>query len=197
MCDIIYVMIKMFFMIFTDIIQFFYEYRTNAFIISVSMTGAYCFFENIYKACFSEDSNDVRCSLYKIGKIFLLIFYIYMVIGITILSRSESGTREGSFRIFRTFSNTFFARKQIYENIIMFIPYAVLLYSLAWTFRRLWVCVLIGMGSSLLIEVTQWITRTGYFELDDIMLNTMGMLIGYMICLLVEQVYKKEIKRNF
>lgn len=186
------IMIKMFFTIVTEIIQFFCEYGMTAFIIATVITTACWVLWNRYKVRFSVHNNGAGFGLGKIAKIFLLIFYIYMVIGITILSRSESSTREASFRIFRTFSNTFFARKQIYENIIMFVPYAVLLYGLACPFRRLWVCILTGSVSSLLIEVTQWITRTGYFELDDIMLNTLGMLAGYMICRLVEQVCRKR-----
>lgn len=131
----------------------------------------------------------------KLLWIFFLVAYIYIVIGITILSRSESGTRGASFELFRTFRNTFSARKQIYENVLMFVPYAVLLYGLAKPFRRWWIALLMGAGSSLLIEVTQWVTRTGYFEVDDILTNTVGMVLGYLICFGLEKL-KNKIKNR-
>ena len=51
----------------------------------------------------------------------------------------------------------------------------------------------VGVVSSLFIEIMQWLTKTGYFELDDIMTNTLGMLIGYLICVLFVEIYKKNI----
>jgi glycopeptide antibiotics resistance protein len=124
-------------------------------------------------------------------RLFLLVAYLYIVIGITILSRSEGGTSGASFELFRTFRNTFSARKQIYENVLMFVPYAVLLYGLARPFRRWWIALLMGAGSSLLIEVTQWVTRTGYFEVDDILTNTVGMMIGYLVCRIIGNGYRR------
>ena len=96
-----------------------------------------------------------------------------------------------SFELFRTFRDTFFVRKQIYENVLMFVPYAVLLYGLAKVFRRWWRMLLIGAGSSLLIEMTQWVTRTGYFEVDDILTNTVGMMIGYVGCWMAEMIFRR------
>ena len=137
-----------------------------------------------------EESVSGKNCVKKLLWIFFLAAYIYIVIGITILSRSESGTRWASFKLFRTFRNTFSARKQIYENVLMFVPYAVLLYGLAKPFRRWWVALLMGAGSSFFIEVTQWVTRTGYFEVDDILTNTIGMMLGYLMCRIIEKVYK-------
>ena len=138
-----------------------------------------------------EESVSGKNCVKKLLWIFFLAAYIYIVIGITLLSRSESGTRGASFELFRTFRNTFSARKQIYENVLMFVPYTVLLYGLAKPFRRWWIALLMGAGSSLLIEVTQWVTRTGYFEVDDILTNTVGMVLGYLMCRTIEKVYKR------
>lgn len=138
-----------------------------------------------------EESVSAKNCVKKLLWIFSLVAYIYIVIGITILSRSESGTWGASFELFRTFRNTFSARKQIYENVLMFVPYAVLLYGLARPFRKWWIALLMGAGSSLLIEVMQWVTRTGYFEVDDILTNTVGMVLGYLIYRIVEKVYKR------
>ena len=44
--------------------------------------------------------------------------------------------------------------------------------------KRYW-AVGVGTSLSLLIEVIQLITSLGYFDPDDIMLNTLGTIIGY------------------
>ena len=125
--------------------------------------------------------------------IFLLVFYWCMILGITIFSRSESGVRECNLQLFRTFQKTFRARKQIYENIIMFMPYSMILYAMTSCFRKSWLVLLVGSSSSLLIEAVQWMTCTGYFELDDILTNTLGMLFGYILAVML---YKKWMLRG-
>ena len=186
----------MFKMIVRDIAGFGIRYAPSACIVAagaVLLSGLVMHFlkKNFVLSSVLEDAVSGKKCVWKLVWIFFLAAYIYIVIGITILSRSESGTRGASFELFRTFRNTFSARKQIYENVLMFVPYAVLLYGLAKPFRRWWVALLMGAGSSLLIEVTQWVTRTGYFEVDDILTNTVGMLLGYTICRIIEIGYKR------
>lgn len=53
------------------------------------------------------------------------------------------------------------------ENIIMFIPFGVLLPILFRKFRSGWACVLTGFICSCSIEILQHITQTGYLQLDD------------------------------
>lgn len=188
-------MTEMFFSIIADIVGFLRAYAPAGCLFAMAVALCYA----LYKACWKSQCLAtvdgllfrMRDAVSKTVGIFLLILYMYIVISITILSRSESGTWGASFEVFRTFRNTFYARKQIYENIIMFVPYAMLLYGLAERFRSLWRMLLIGAGSSLLIEVTQWLTRTGYFEVDDILTNTIGMLLGYLVCLLIEKLYRQ------
>ena len=54
------------------------------------------------------------------------------------------------------------------ENIIMFIPFGVLLPILFRIFRSGWACVLTGFICSCSIEILQHITQTGYLQLDDV-----------------------------
>lgn len=180
----------MLFAIIKDIISFFMAYLLKGSLLAAMVVTCYLCYELYWKKMrLSQTSSERTIQMNHIaGKticIFLLTLYVYIVIGITILSRSESGTRQASFELLRTFQNTFFARKQIYENVIMFVPYAVLLFVLSKSFHRAWLMLVIGICSSLLIEVTQWVTKTGYFEVDDILTNTLGMLLGYIFCALI------------
>lgn len=66
------------------------------------------------------------------------------------------------------------------ENIIMFIPFGVLLPILFRIFRSGWACVLTGFICSCSIEILQHITQTGYLQLDDVVTNTTGTLLGWL-----------------
>ena len=69
---------------------------------------------------------------------------------------------------------------QVYLNVMLFVPLGYLLpYVSGWMRRRVWVrpvvtCFLV----SLLIENLQLIARRGFYDLDDLVSNTAGGLIG-------------------
>ena len=67
------------------------------------------------------------------------------------------------------------------ENIIMFIPFGVLLPILFIKFRNGWLCVLTGFICSSSIEIVQHITQTGFLQLDDVVTNTTGTLLGWLV----------------
>lgn len=98
-----------------------------------------------------------------------------------------------SYRIaFDGFSikNRFYAR-EILQNILLFIPLGMILAAI---FRDskypiLWP-VLIGLGLSVLTEVIQYLTRRGITELDDVMDNGAGLLIGIGVFKLTEKLIR-------
>jgi glycopeptide antibiotics resistance protein len=53
-----------------------------------------------------------------------------------------------------------------------------------------------GAGISLSIEVLQLFLRRGYSELDDVMHNTLGCLIGYGLYFIIRIAYEKISKRR-
>lgn len=64
---------------------------------------------------------------------------------------------------------------QIIVNIFMLVPLGFML-----PFVNRKYPILIGIVCSLLVESMQYITKRGYFEIDDIVHNTIGILIGYL-----------------
>ncbi|WP_053779881.1 VanZ family protein [Paenibacillus xylanivorans] len=69
--------------------------------------------------------------------------------------------------------------KNLFGNIILFIPLGI---WIPWLFRRYRkILPFTGVVVLLLfaVEVIQLITRVGSFDVDDIILNTMGAWIGY------------------
>jgi glycopeptide antibiotics resistance protein len=74
-----------------------------------------------------------------------------------------------------------YAVQNIGGNIAGFIPFGVLLPLLFVGVRRSWKVILLTFMLSLIFETTQLITGLGVFDVDDLMLNTFGGLLGYSI----------------
>ena len=66
-------------------------------------------------------------------------------------------------------------------NIIGFVPMGIFLPLLFSKCRRAWVVILYGFELSLLIECMQLIFKVGSFDVDDIVLNTLGVAFGYIL----------------
>ncbi|MCI8462966.1 MAG: VanZ family protein [Lachnospiraceae bacterium] len=108
--------------------------------------------------------------------------YLTVMLTITFLSR-ESGTRRGimDLELFSTWGINDRNNAFVVENILLFIPYG---FACPWVFRRarnLFCCTLIGAVTSLGIESLQLLTRRGYFQIDDILTNTLGTILGFLI----------------
>ena len=64
-------------------------------------------------------------------------------------------------------------------NIVLFVPWGFLI-AQTFIFLRSWLLVsLSSLALSLLAEVIQFIFKVGLFDVDDIILNTLGGIIGY------------------
>ncbi len=111
----------------------------------------------------------------------LLGIYFSYVISLT-LSGREAGSRSGHINLvlFSTIGNKENLKLTGIENTLLLIPFGVLVPLLWRVYRRFWNLGLLAFITSTSIELLQLVTRRGYFELDDIVLNTVGALIGYM-----------------
>lgn len=66
-------------------------------------------------------------------------------------------------------------------NVVMFIPAGWLLPRIFRTMRNFLLFFLICLCAILLVEVTQLMTLLGSFDVDDIILNLSGMVIGFIL----------------
>lgn len=64
-------------------------------------------------------------------------------------------------------------------NMIVFVPVGMILGSLLRVKKSWLITLLFGMGISVLIEVLQFVLKRGFAEVDDVIHNTLGGLIGY------------------
>ena len=66
-------------------------------------------------------------------------------------------------------------------NVIMFVPLG---FCLPWVFehlRRLWKTLLVSAGIIILVETIQLITLLGHCDVDDLILNLIGVAVGYLL----------------
>lgn len=77
-------------------------------------------------------------------------------------------------------------------NVVCFIPFGILLPLNVRRLDRFVSVMMITFIFSLLIESVQLITRTGSFDVDDILLNTFGGIIGYIIYRLALKVMSRK-----
>lgn len=66
-------------------------------------------------------------------------------------------------------------------NILLFVPFGYLLPVLWKKADRWWKTVLLGFAASLAVELLQLVTRLGIFDVDDLINNTIGAGVGYLL----------------
>ncbi len=106
-----------------------------------------------------------------------LIIYIVAIAYLTLMFR-ECDEGRINFQIFWSYKNIIAnseARADILKNIWLFIPLGAILYKL----YPNKVVLLIPVMISILIEIIQYTTGTGLCELDDMISNGLGGMIGY------------------
>ena len=117
-----------------------------------------------------------------------LLTYLYLVIVATILTRNPSENARVVLTPFWSYREAMisdFTWFQVRANILMFVPVGFLL-PLVIKKRAL----LYGVCFSAFIEILQYITHRGTCEIDDVISNTIGLIIGYMVIKLIQLLVK-------
>ncbi len=87
------------------------------------------------------------------------------------------------------------ARLNLLGNFVPFVPFGLLLplaYPKTGTFVRV---AGIGLLFLIFVEVFQFFTRLGSFDVDDIILNMVGVICGYLMWMCVDFLAKRREKR--
>ena len=143
--------------------------------------------------------NHMQTNIKKVIIFCILFCYIVIVIGATIFTRS--GVYEhANFNLFSSYieawnnySKSYW--RNIILNILMFVPFGFLLPLFSDRFKKFYWTLSLGFLFTFGIEVTQYITKRGIFEVDDIMNNWIGALIGYsLVMFLLTSISKEKTK---
>jgi len=117
----------------------------------------------------------------------------------------SDGWRHANLKPFTTIS-LFYRSKRLREeykydnlggNIVGFMPLGFLFPALFFGFRSFWRVTLICFCISLVFETTQLLTGLGSFDVDDIILNTVGGIAGYIVYLGLKKLIRDEPGASF
>ena len=115
--------------------------------------------------------------------LYLIIMYMYLVLCLTLLDR-HSTIRMVKLIPLWSYPVIFQGSRELFLeviiNIVMMMPLGFLL-PLATRLKTNSAVALFGFLFSLSIECSQFIFMKGWFEIDDMIHNTLGIVIGYMI----------------
>ena len=111
----------------------------------------------------------------------LLLSYIAFIAYMTVMDR-EAGLRLITWKLPPNYY-LFFTDREVLANIWLFIPLGTLFYKLS----HMWEIVALPIALSLIIEVSQLVFGIGAFEFSDLLANSLGGIIGVIICYLLQQ----------
>ncbi|SFL53823.1 Glycopeptide antibiotics resistance protein [Gracilibacillus orientalis] len=141
----------------------------------------------------------------KLKRIVIILFFVYLSLVFFVNFVSDStyfileGFRSGytgvqhnilPFTTIVTYLFNFNSYKQdtwfynTFGNILLFVPMGMLLPLLSTKLTRWFLTTVIIVLFSFTIETMQLITQLGVFDVDDILLNTLGGYFGYLIYVL-------------
>lgn len=127
-----------------------------------------------------------QCILIFLAGVYIAIVCISTVIG----RKSYSGVhiRISIIWIFTQIKQygVSFVLREILFNILLLVPYGVIV-QCCFDKRKTRTIVIVGFSISLFIEVLQFITQKGVFEVNDLLFNTVGVLLACHIVNTIKQ----------
>lgn len=135
---------------------------------------------------------------FRYSAILLLVEYVFLLFCSTVIFRDTGETRQYDFHPFWSYQAIQDGREELLAetimNVVVFIPVGLMLGSLlrvkgSWLPNGSWLLVkgswllvaIIGCGISVTIESLQFFFMRGFSEVDDVMHNTLGCILGYLI----------------
>lgn len=99
------------------------------------------------------------------------------------------------FIIYRDQLGTFAVFSNLFGNILIFMPFGYFL-TMAGKSRSFFKTLFYSMGLSLCVEVLQLLTRVGSFDVDDIFLNTIGGVLGFVLFIISNLIRRHHVRKR-
>lgn len=129
----------------------------------------------------------------------LFLGYLVIVLYATIL-RNAGGYREWNLHLFRAWREAWnnFSTKNwanVLLNIAMFVPLGFLLPLMGKQFRKWYVAIPAGFGTSFAIELAQLALKRGICDVDDLFCNGLGAAIGFFAIMAILAIWGEKGRR--
>lgn len=160
------------------------------------------------------EKNNKRKLIFRI----VLIIYLFVLLRLIIfkypvpvlrgimdeweLSNAKAGVATANLTFFKSirmyirYYNRVNGFDNLFGNVLAFMPLGILIPVSFPEIDRWWMILLHSFWLSLCIELFQLVSHFGAFDVDDILLNTLGGLLGFFIFLIIMFVYRKVHKEK-
>lgn len=170
--------------------HYFPEIFVNRIIISVIVFALFCAVSIfLYK---KHKFNKLQC-----GAAILLSLYIVVLLYFTVTGRYSHEEYEYKINFFTSY-RWFFqyngeqVLRQLLINLVMLMPVGFLLPIIINTKHKYLVTLALSLQLTVFIETMQLITKCGSFEIDDIINNFIGAVLGMLIYALCSKLLKSK-----
>lgn len=134
-----------------------------------------------------------------------ILFYIYILLLSYFLFFSERygrglQTQEYNLKLFKEIKRFIKYREQIgWEgfivnicgNVLAFMPFGFLLPLLNRAYRKFYIIAVLSILFSLIVETVQLLLKVGVFDVDDILMNSLGGILGYIVFMVIHAIHRR------
>lgn len=150
--------------------------------IEFILIALYYFF--YYRKQPSDRKKQIRIKKLVLGAVF--IGYIIFVLELTVFGRGTSHFLQMNLQPFSGYIDAWkkYSLRDLQNcifNILMFVPLGIFLPLISSKFKKFKWLLLIVISATLSIETYQTLSGAGIFELDDLMNNSLGGIMGYQL----------------
>ena len=174
--------------------HYFPEVFVNRIIISVLVFVVFCAVTIfLYKR---QKFNKVQCIAAILLSLYIVVLLYFTVVGR--YSHEEYGYEIQFFTSYRWFfrHNEEQMLRQLLINLVMLIPVGFLLPIIINVKHKYLITMALSLLLTVFIETMQLIMKCGAFEIDDIINNFVGAVIGMLIYMLLNRIIQKREKGN-
>ena len=139
-----------------------------------------------------------------LGKILFVLyigFIIYFLLFSDLYGRTgQMDTYRYNLELFKEIKRFWNYRDQVgffamftnlFGNVVIFVPFGFFR-PMASKYRSFFSTLFYSFGLSLCVETFQLLTKVGSFDVDDLLLNTLGGVVGYMIFVIGARIRRKH-----
>jgi len=119
-------------------------------------------------------------SLIKIICLGLFAAYMYTLLQQTYFSRLPGSRNTVSLILGETWQGSVQSKAYVIENILMMIPFGILLPIVLRPAENIFCCIPLGFFFSVSLEYAQFLSQRGHMQVDDVVMNVIGTVIGYL-----------------
>lgn len=129
---------------------------------------------------------SILISTIKVICLGLFVAYMYTLLLQTYFSRVPGSRNTVSLILGETWQGSVQSKAYVIENILMMIPFGVLLPIVLRPAKNIFCCIPLGFFFSVSLEYAQFLSQRGHMQVDDVVMNVIGTAIGYLFFVSLE-----------